>query len=230
LRARIPAVGPGLAFGLTAVCTCLAIAGAAVILLLNPIWVDFEQRRSDVTGLTGYSAPEVSAVTGSILSDLVFGPPNFDVAVGGAPVLTERERSHMADVRHAFGLAGIVVLAGCVVLVAVGVGWRGGARFWRAVRAGGLLAVGVVAVAGTLSVLFFDQAFELMHRLFFASGTYTFNPRTDKLVQLFPDQSWFESAVALAVAMMVIGVAVAAGAGRLAGRASAEALAAGESS
>ena len=200
-----------------AVSTALVIAGVAIGFLLNPVWVGFEQGRSDVTGLTGYTPGQVQAVTGSILSDLVFGPPKFDVTVDGEPVLSVRERSHMVDVRGAFALAGLAIVAAAILLAALGLAGRGGRRFWRAVRAGALLAIAVVAVAGSLSMLFFDQAFELMHRLFFASGTYTFDPRTDRLVQLFPDQFWFETAVVLAVAMLALSAVVAAGAGRLAG-------------
>ncbi len=196
--------GHRVAFGLTALGAALTAVGVAVCLLLNPVWVGFEQDRSDVTGLTGYSSQQVRDVTGSILADLVFGPPAFDVAVDGVPVLSERERSHMADVRDTFARAGLVVVAGAVLLVALGAAARGGRRFWLAVRAGAVLAIGVVVVAGSLSVVFFDQAFELMHRIFFKSGTYTFDPRTDRLVQLFPDEFWFESAVALGVAIVAI--------------------------
>ena len=208
--------GKVLVAALVAVSTAVAIAGVAIGLLLNPVWVGFEQSRSDVTSLTGYSPGQVQAVTGSILSDLVFGPPKFDVTVDGAPVLSERERSHMTDVRGAFALAGLAVVAAAVLLLALGLTARGGRRFWRAVRAGALLAIAVVAVAGSFSVLFFDQAFELMHRVFFAAGTYTFDPRTDRLVQLFPDQFWFESGVALGVAIVAFSALVIAGAGRLA--------------
>ncbi len=62
---------------------CVAVA-VAVLLFLNPIWVGFDQGRSDVAQLTGYTPAQVSQVTGSILSDLVFGPPNFDVTVNGS--------------------------------------------------------------------------------------------------------------------------------------------------
>ena len=82
-----------------AVATPCVVVGFAVLLFLNPSWVGFDQDRSDVSGLTGYTPNQVRQVTGSILSDLVFGPPNFDVTLDGKPVLDASERSHMADVR-----------------------------------------------------------------------------------------------------------------------------------
>ena len=50
----------------------------------------------------------------------------------------------------------------------------------------------------------FDQAFEVFHELFFAGGTYTFDPSTDRLVQLFPIQFWEETTLALGVVLVVI--------------------------
>lgn len=195
--------------------TPCVIVGVAVLLFLNPVWVGFEQDRSDVSGLTGYTPTQVRRVTGSILSDLVFGPPSFDVTVNGAPVLDERERGHMRDVRTVLMSLGLVALLAAVLLAAVGVASRGRRWFWRAAAAGArVLAVGVVVV-GAAFALFFDQAFELFHEILFPPGTYMFDPRTEKLVQLFPDQFWSETSVALVGVVLVLAVLVAVIAGRL---------------
>jgi integral membrane protein (TIGR01906 family) len=208
LARRIEAVVAG-------VTTPCVIVGVAVLLFLNPLWVGFDQDRSDVSGLTGYTPAQVRQVTGSILSDLVFGPPNFDVTVNGAPVLDARERGHMADVRTVLMSLGLVALLAAVLLAVVGAASRGRRWFWRAAAAGArVLAVGVVVVGVALAV-FFDQAFELFHEIFFAPGTYMFDPRTERLVQLFPDQFWSETSVALAGAVLALSVLVAVTAGRL---------------
>lgn len=68
-----------------AVATPCVIVAVAVILFLNPIWVGFDQGRSDVDQLTGYTPAQVTEATGSILSDLVFGPPKFDVTLPELP-------------------------------------------------------------------------------------------------------------------------------------------------
>lgn len=197
------------------VATPFVIVGAAVLLFLNPIWVGFDQDRSDVAALTGYTPAQVRQVTGSILSDLVFGPPNFDVALNGSPVLNARERGHMADVRKVLLGLGAVALLAAILLALVGLAGRGRRWFWRAVSMGArVLAVGVVVV-GAAFALFFDWAFEVFHEIFFPAGTYLFDPRTDKLVQLFPDQFWSETSVAIAVAVLALAVIVAVIAGRL---------------
>jgi uncharacterized membrane protein len=67
--------------------------------------------------------------------------------------------------------------------------------------------------------LFFDQVFELFHEIFFAPGTYMFSSSSEKLVQLFPDQFWSETSIALAGLVLLLALIVGVGAGRLATRA-----------
>jgi integral membrane protein (TIGR01906 family) len=140
--------------------------------------------------------------TDAILGQLYFGPGDFAVAVRGQPVLDPREQAHMRDVRGVFaGFFAVVVLSALVVLVT---GWRsrGAIWFWRATRAGAIaLAVGVVAL-GVVSLVAFDALFEVFHRIFFAGGTYLFDPRTERLVQLFPDQFWSETSIVLGAVLL----------------------------
>ena len=187
------------------VATPIAIVGLSVLLFLNPLWVGFEQGRSDVTAWTGYTQTQVDQVTGSILSDLVFGPPRFDVQVDGVQVLDPREVSHMADVRSVMITLGALALLAAVVLAAAGVAFGKRRTFWRGVELGtGTLIAGVVVV-GAAFALFFDQMFLIFHDIFFAPGTFAFDPTREKLVQLFPDQFWSDTSIALAV--VVLGLA-----------------------
>ena len=68
----------------------------------------------------------------------------------------------------------------------------------------GPLGSGNFAVGLVIGAFAFDAVFELFHRLFFAGGTYTFDARTDRLVQLFPDQFWFETSLALGALMVLL--------------------------
>jgi integral membrane protein (TIGR01906 family) len=208
---------------LVAIATPCVIVGLSVLVFLNPMWVGFEQDRSNVDQLTGYTAAQVHDVTGSVLSDLVFGPPNFAVTVNGAPVLDARERGHMVDVRTVMGQLGGAAALAAVGLVALGLYSRGRRWFWWAASIGGkVLLVGVVVV-GLAMTVFFDQIFELFHEIFFAPGTYLFNTTSEKLVQLFPDQFWSETSIALAGVVLLLAAIVGLGGARLAARAEAEA-------
>jgi len=180
--------------------------------------VSFEQGRSEVTVWTGYTDAQVNQVTGAILSDLVFGPPTFDVTLGGKAVLTERERSHMADVRGRASRASAWwrlrrpscssrrawQAAAALVLAGRGDGRHGddrrGCSSWRG------------------RALLLRRAVRAVHEIFFASGSFMFDPRTDKLVQLFPDDFWSDTTIALAVVVLVLGLAAWKVAGRMAAR------------
>ena len=191
---------------LVGVATAIVIVSVAIVPFLSSPWLAFEQSRAEAGAWTGFPDTELARVTNAIVEDLVIGPANFDVAVDGAPVLNERERGHMRDVRTVF--VGLWVLTGAALIVLGLAALRDRPRFWRGVRRGaGVLAVGVV-VLGVVALVAFDALFETFHRLFFAGGTYTFDPSTDRLVQLFPFVFWQETAMAVGVLIVVLSAAL----------------------
>ncbi len=203
-RPSAAAALPGLRAALVGFATAVSLVGLAVALFFNPVWVGFEQDRTQANLWTGYTPEQVHAVTNDILREVYLGPGTFLQQVDGVAVFEPRERSHMADVRGVavlfFGLA----LACALVLLASGLLARGAAWWWRAMaRGAAVLAVGA-AVVGAAFFVFFDQAFTLFHDLFFAAGTWTFDPRTDRLVQLFPYDFWTETSVAIALVGVVL--------------------------
>ena len=202
---------------LTALATAVVIVAISILPFLTSAWVDFDQGRTGAISLTGFTHDELHSATNSILADLVVGPPDFDATVRGVPVLNERERAHMRDVRGVFGgFAVLSVLAAVGLLVAYVGARRLGhpERAWSAIRKGARgLAVGVV-VAGVVAFFAFDAAFEVFHQLFFPGGTYTFNPATDRLVQLFPFDFWSETTMAVGLVILVLTVVVSKLAGR----------------
>jgi integral membrane protein (TIGR01906 family) len=205
LRAALPSAIVAIATGIVLV----ALAGLA---FFNMAWVGFEQERARADLWTGWPAAEVRRVTDAVVSEIYLGPGTFAQVVDGEPVFNPRERGHMADVRTAW-LAFLALAAVAAIVLAVA--WaraRDRARFWRAVAAGAaVLAVGTIAV-GISFALLFDTAFELFHRLFFAQGSYTFDPRSERLVQLFPYQFWTESTVAIALVVLALAAVAWAGA------------------
>ena len=207
-------VFPGLLSVAVALAAGLLILAVAISPFLTPAWVAFEQERTDAAGWTGFNAEELRTVTNAILSDLVRGPPNFEVTVRGAPVLTEGERDHMRDVRGVF-TAFYLAAAGALVILLVGrAGARGTgswsrARFLGSVRAGSVGLAVVIVAAGIVAAVAFDAAFEVFHRLFFAAGTYNFDPLRYRLVQLFPDAFWSETTIAAGGLTLVLSLVVA---------------------
>lgn len=193
----------------TAVAAAVVVVAIAILPFLSPVWVAFEQGRTNAAALTGFSEADLRTATNSILHDLVLGPPEFAVEVAGAPVLDERERSHMRDVRGVFGVFGLLAAAAAVGLVVLVVGARRMGhpeRASSAIGAGMRWLIGGIVVAAVIVTVAFDVAFDIFHRLFFPGGSYTFDPGSDRLVQLFPFAFWSETTIVLGA--VIIGLAV----------------------
>lgn len=214
-RARVGGV-------LLSLATALVILGLTMIPFFTPAWIHSEQDRAGSALFTGYPPDEVHQVTDSIVHDLLFGGA-FDVragcirlasCAGQPPVLDPAEVSHMRDVRGVFAGFAIAILASLAGLFAAA--WRlrrspasARAAAWGAVRRGaGSLAI-LLFVLGVVAVAAFDAAFELFHQLLFPGGNFNFDPRTEKLVQLFPEQFWSETSLTFGAAAIVVSIGVA---------------------
>jgi integral membrane protein (TIGR01906 family) len=191
---------------LVGVATALVILGGSILPFLTPAYVRFEQVRVGVA-LDNASPADLDRLAASLLGDLLLWQGDFGATEGGSSLLNDREIAHMRDVRGVFAAFGLLVLASVVVLViAFRRGTAAGARAatWRAVSGGARgLAIALV-VAAAVALLAFDAAFEVFHRLFFGAGTYTFDPRTDHLVQLFTEQFWSDTAIAVGAVAIVV--------------------------
>jgi integral membrane protein (TIGR01906 family) len=197
---------------LIGVATALVVVAVAILPFLSPGWVAFEQDRAQAAAWTGFAPADLRAVTDAILSDLVLGPPDFVVTLDGSPVLNEREREHMRDVRNVFAVFYLAAIVGVGVLAtsfALSRQPAARARVWRRLgRSGQVIAVATVAL-GIVGVTFFDTAFEVFHELFFPAGSFLFDPRTDHLVQLFPETFWVETTIAVGIVVVVLGLGLA---------------------
>ena len=217
----------GTRFGgwLVAAAAAVVILGASIAPFLTPAVVRIEQDRVGVGEITGFAPSTLDTVTTALLGDLVLWRGNFTTGTGDdfhiGPVLSPAEQSHMRDVRGVFTGFWLLVAAGIVVLALAfrrARGTEARAAAWRSVASGArALAIGI-AVLGAFAVLAFEAAFEVFHRLFFSSGTYTFDPATDRLVQLFPMQFWSDIAVAVGAVVIALSVLTAWAAGRRARR------------
>ena len=197
-----------------ALSTAVVLIAISIVPFLTPAWVEFEQGRTGAAELTGFTGPQVRSASQSILADLVLGPPAFDVEIDGVAVLTEPERAHMRDVRGVFAAFYAAAAVGLAILGAAF--WLAGRRrasiwtpraAWRAVRLGALGLAAGIAITGVIAFVAFDAAFAVFHQLFFSGGNYLFDPRTSRLVQLFPDALWFETSVVVGGVILVLALA-----------------------
>jgi integral membrane protein (TIGR01906 family) len=192
-------------------CAALVVVALAILPFLTPAWMSFGQTRAQATAWTGFTEAELRSVTDSIVHDLVFGPPDFAATLPGetTPVLSDAERAHMRDVRGVFAGFYVVAVGAALVLAGAFVLARGRdarARLWRRLSRSGTAIAVVTLVGGGLGVLVFDQAFTLFHEIFFPGGNWAFDPRTDKLVQIFPDQFWSDTTIAVGIFVILLAI------------------------
>lgn len=188
--------------------TMLTIGGLALLVLLTPLYIHPALDLAGAPVTLGLSAELTHRYSDQTITALVFGPGSFDFAgPDGSAFYSVDERAHMRDVRTV--LYAFLALACAAAIVLVVVLWR--RRRDRAVmsaigRGGLALALGTVVV-GVLAALAFDAAFALFHRLLFPGGNFSFDPTTQRLVQLYPFAFWQLSAAALGVLLIVGGAA-----------------------
>ena len=105
---------------------------------------------------------------------------------------TERELSHMVDVKKTVQVAMGILYISLASLVILGLwAWRGKwmGDFRRAVQRGGWLMVALIGVMLLFVFTIFDWFFTFFHNIFFAAGTWQFYD-SDTLIRLFPEHFW----------------------------------------
>jgi len=184
--------------------TPIALIGAALRILLTPIYFNIEYRMpyfpADEYGMTQQErlqwAPYAVEylVNGADISYL--GDLKFD---DGTALYNERELSHMEDVKgvvlNALGTwtISLIILAALAFLATRG-GWI--PDYIDGLRRGGMwmiglaVALGLVAGVGILlNPNVFWQFFTLFHKIFFTGDSWLFY-YSDTLIRLFPIRFW----------------------------------------
>ena len=149
--------------------------------------------------------PEQSGYSGEICRE------NYDVlidynVIGGSSELefpdmqiSEHGRIHFEEVKRIFIFMQIEALAGIAVLAAV---------YFRKKRKGWMHLNGFVTAVIASSVLLavvidWDWAFETMHSLLFDNDYWLFNPQTDPVIKILPDEFFMHCGI------MIIGLTAA---------------------
>jgi integral membrane protein (TIGR01906 family) len=114
------------------------------------------------------------------------------------PLFNEREIAHLHDVKQVFGLVFHIQEIAFVYILA----YVAGVFIWareRSLRAlalhtliGGVLTIAIIALLGAFAVSGFERAFERFHLIAFSNDLWRLDPRTDHLIQMFPEEFWFD--------------------------------------
>ena len=181
----------------------LTIAATTAIFLTPPV-IHLLLSVSDAHTVLGVEPRVAEALSDALVGDLLTDGA-FDAPLGDAPLLSAGERSHLVDVGALLRVVLAAGLGGLITLAAA----RTRRRAWLrvAIRDGAALIVGGALVAAAAFTLAFDATFSFFHGLFFAAGTWTFNPATDRLVQLYPQEFWTLAALLFCLALALLSFA-----------------------
>jgi integral membrane protein (TIGR01906 family) len=125
----------------------------------------------------------------------------------GDKLFKDGEVSHMADVKlvilSAFGAGALLALISIAAVIYLRRRTPGGVR--RGLFAGSIVTLVIIIGLGALAALGWQQFFTEFHRIFFASGSWTF-ALEDTLIRLFPGQFWIDAGIVIAALVLVTAV------------------------
>jgi len=175
-----------------------------------------EFNKYNVGQVTGLPPDELNRVAQSFIDYFQGDPGRLDVIVqtsrGTDFLFNEREIAHMVDVQTLMRIflrgwtISAVALVVCIVLIVIVDPPTGARELMRAVAVGGALLVVAVGALGLAAVIDFDRLFVQFHLLSFSNDLWLLDPRTDRLIQLFPEGFFYDSAIRMAVQIVGTGL------------------------
>jgi integral membrane protein (TIGR01906 family) len=200
----------------------IALITTNIRLLANaPLVYDYAFDRYDAEESTGLSRADLDDTAGALREYFNNGEDTFFhlVTEGGlqTSVFNARETRHMEDVKDLFvkvnraqELSVFYVLAYVVAFFVWARDGNGRQLALHALLGLGLgtICVGVVAVFAAFG---FDATFDRFHDIAFRNDFWQLNPRTDHLIQMFPEPFWRDMTILLgamcaAEALLIAGV------------------------
>jgi integral membrane protein (TIGR01906 family) len=189
---------------LLALCYPVILLVLAVRAVTSPLFLWVEYNRPGFPG-DGYGFSTDDRMTyGSYAVDYLSnwaGPRYLGDLVNrsGNSLFKDGEVSHMADVKlvilAAFAAGAVLILLSIVAIAYLRRRSTGGVR--RGLFAGSIVSLAIILGLAALAVLGWQQFFTEFHRLFFASGSWTF-ALEDTLIRLFPGQFWIDAGIVIA--------------------------------
>jgi integral membrane protein (TIGR01906 family) len=179
--------------------TLLALLAITLGLFLLPPVVHLLLELADAAESLNVPVSVAHSLSDALVRDLLLNGA-FDAPLSGEPLLSASERAHLVDVGVLFRnlmIAGAASLAALATLFIRKRRW-----FYQALRDGAILLGAGAALVGGAFVVAFDATFTFAHELLFPAGNWTFNPATDRLVQLYPMNFWLLAAVSFCVVLV----------------------------
>ena len=129
-----------------------------------------------------------------------------------SPEFNDREKSHLEDVRRLFSMSKVLLLISIGIFCAVSVVFLKKLRNKnnRKIFFGKtLLHAGIATLAFSFAIYIlmnfnFGSSFDVFHRIFFKEGTYLFNPETEMLTRLYPEEIFQNLAARISASILIL--------------------------
>ncbi|MCC9194171.1 DUF1461 domain-containing protein [Arthrobacter sp. zg-Y916] len=185
------------------------LLAAAIRAVATPVFLWVEYHRPGFPADSFGFTTEDRMTYGSYAVDylLNFSSPRYLgelVTPRGEPLYLATEVSHMADVKAVLMVA-FLTAAGMALLSIAGAVYLarrcpGGIR--RALFAGAVVTLAVIAALLAAAVVAWEEFFTLVHNIFFSQGNWTFR-MDDTLIRLFPSQFWMDAGGTVAAIVLL---------------------------
>lgn len=137
---------------------------------------------------------------------------DYNLAIGGTDRLefpdfpmSEHGRIHFEEVKEIFvRIQYLCCIMGLLFLV--GSIWKLKRHEYRFLKSLAIMTWVIPAVLGTLIALFWDQVFVIFHKIFFDNDYWLFDPVTDPVILILPDEFFAHCAVAILLLVAAGGV------------------------
>jgi len=198
----------------------VALVTTNIRILVNlPAVYDYAFDRYDAVQTTGLSRADLDGTAKAIRSYFNNDEPTlyYPVTEGGlqTPVFSAKETRHMQDVKRLLVWMNRVQMLTAVYVLAYVVVFFVWAREGNARQLAGQalvgLALGAIVVGGIaiFAATGFEAAWSRFHELLFTNGDWQLDPRTDHLIQMFPEAFWRDMTMLLGVMSAVEAAAIA---------------------
>ncbi|MDD3461942.1 MAG: TIGR01906 family membrane protein, partial [Mesotoga sp.] len=186
----------------------LLLISSTVLLEMNCLpFYEYAYQKYQISGVTGFSDEQLMGITRHLVQFFngKIASPQLMLENQGKPMYLfhDYEITHLQDVkvlfRYTFYLALITLIYGAGYLFFTGI--SGGKKrwhfFWKGVRNGSILTLGLLLSLGAAIFIGFYNIFIKFHYLVFGdpqSSPWMLNPLTDYLVMMYPLNFWQDAA------------------------------------
>jgi integral membrane protein (TIGR01906 family) len=174
--------------------------------------------RYEISQATRIPDSDLAQVAQKLISYWNSDEPYFLHRFQGSLIYSDKEITHLADVKNlvkglhrvhwaSLGIILLNIVLGLLLFRTVFL-----AKLMRQVCLGGVFTLALIVITGVSLAVAFPALFRLFHELSFANDFWQLDPRTDLLIQMFPEPFWYHSTMVVvlstaaeAVVLVLIG-------------------------